>query len=248
MGRKFRARTAMQVVKEMVAIKEMGIDEVLIYDDTFTVDRQRVKDICRLLIGTNLGIVFDIRTRVDCVDEELLRLLKEAGCKRIHYGIEASSNSILRSLGKGITLEQVETAFKATKRVGIETLAYFIIGSPGETIADIEHTIKYAKELNPDYCHFAIMTPYPDTPLYQSGLTKGAYNDYWTEFAREPGNGFKTPYWGEIEEEELDRLLNKAYKGFYLRPRQVMREIWKTRSMGSIAKKAKAALGIIRRK
>lgn len=244
MGKKFRARTARQVYDEMVKIKELGIGEVLIYDDTFTVDKSRARYICSMIMANGLDISFDIRTRVDCVNKELLRSLKYAGCNRIHYGVEASSNKMLKAIGKDITLEQVENAFKQTKELGIETLAYFIIGSPGETITDIEHTIYYAKKLKPDYCHFAIMTPYPDTPLYKLGLKKKLYDDYWCEFAKHPSIEFATPHWNEIDSDILVKLLNRAYKDFYLRPSQILKEVKKTNA-SSLLHKAKAAISLI---
>lgn len=247
MGRVFRGRTAEQVLAEIREIKASGIDEVTIYDETFTVDRERVKKICLGLIREKLGIALDIRTRVDCVDNEILALLKEAGCERIHYGVEASSDRILKALQKGITLEQVERVFAQTQRLGIEILAYFILGSPGETVADIEHTIKYAKKLNPEYALFSIMTPFPDTPLYTLGMKQGRYGDYWRDFAVQPTNDFNGSWHHDIPDEELERLARKAYTKFYYRPSQIWREAKKLSSPAVAVKKGRAALGILRR-
>ena len=247
MGRIFRARGAEQVVGEIKGIKEMGIDEVTIYDETFTVDKQRVKDICTGLIEDRVGIALDIRTRVDCVNEEILTLLKRAGCERIHYGVEASSDRILKILNKGITLEQVERTFKLTQKLGIEILAYFIIGSPGETVEDIEYTIKYAKKLNPQYCLFSIMTPFPDTPMYTMGIKEGRYPDYWAEFAKHPSNNYQGSWHHEIPDEELERLAQKAYRSFYWRPKQILKEAKKVTSLSIALKKGRAALGMVRR-
>jgi len=239
LGKQFRARSAENVLSELGQIVSLGISEVMIYDDTFTVDLERAKAICLGMIQDNIPLTFDIRARVDTVDDELMELLKVAGCKRIHYGIEATNPGVLKAICKEISLERVEETFALTKKYGIETLAYFIFGSPTETEADILHTIEYAKELQPDYCHFAIMTPYPATPLYQLGLNRGMYSDYWLEFAREPREDFKPPYWSEIDRVRLEELLNKAYKSFYLRPRYILkqaRKAYREKSLGRIVK------------
>ncbi len=247
MGKTFRARTAEQVIYEMKNIASMGIREILIYDDTFTVNRQRVRDICKNIIqgkvtGWMPDIHFDIRARVDHMDGELLGLLKSAGCKRIHYGVEAGNDRVLEVLKKGITIDRVRRVFKLTKSMGIETLAYFIIGSPTETNEDILGTIALAKELKPDYCHFGIMTPYPATPLYQMGLDRGLYDDYWREFAREPRANWQAPYWNELTRDSLKDLLGKAYREFYWRPGQIAREAIKTRSAKQLLGKGSSAL------
>lgn len=239
LGKVFRARSTENVLEELEQIVGLGIGEVLIYDDTFTVDLERAKAICLGIIQRHLPIVYDIRARVDTVDSELMELLKASGCKRIHYGIEATNPSVLKAICKEICLERVEETFALTKKYGIETLAYFIFGSPTETEVDILHTIEYAKRLQPDYCHFAVMTPYPATPLYQLGLNRGMYSDYWQEFAREPREDFVPPCWNEIEQERLRKLLNKAYKSFYLRPWYILkqaRKAYREKSLGRIVK------------
>lgn len=245
MGKNYRALTADRVVEEIKEIRNMGISEVLVYDDTFTVDRKRVVAVCQKIIEERIKIDFDIRARVNHVDKELLILLKQAGCKRIHFGVEASSDRILSILKKGITIEEVRKAFYLCKQVGIETLAYFMIGNPGETTKDVLQTIEFAKELKPDYCHFSALTPYPDTPLYIDGLQKGLYDDYWLEFAKNPTNKFEVPFWTEIEKPVLQELLQKAYRSFYTRPSFVAKEILKTRSAKKFFKKAKSAAKIV---
>jgi radical SAM superfamily enzyme YgiQ (UPF0313 family) len=173
LGKAFRARSAKNVVDEMEECVNMGIYEFLIYDDTFTIHRQRVIDICDEIIKRKLYIGWDIRARVDSVNEEMLRKLKKAGCERIHYGVEAGTEKILKVLNKGITLEQAMRAFEMTKKAGISTLAYFMIGSPTENREDVLQTIEFAKRLSADFVHITILTPFPATAIYRKGLEKG---------------------------------------------------------------------------
>ena len=172
LGKVFRARSAKNVVDEMEECQKMGIKEIFIYDDTFGVNRQRVLDICSEIQKRKLTITWDVRTRVDTVDEEMLKAMKNANCQRIHYGVEAGAQKILNILKKGITLKQIEKAFRMTKGIGVETVGYFMIGSPNETRKDILETIKLAKKLNPDFVHISITTPFPATGLYYLGLEK----------------------------------------------------------------------------
>jgi len=193
-----------------------------------------------------LDIGWDIRTRVDNVNKELLENLKEAGCERIHYGVEAGTQKILKVLKKGITLKQAESAFKMTKDVGIDTLGYFMIGNPTETREDIVKTINFAKQLKPDYCHFSVTTPFPATPLYELGLERGIFKDYWKAFAANPTKDFVPELWGEnFSRDELNGLLEHAYKCFYRRPSYVFREILKVRSFDEFKRKAKAGLKVV---
>lgn len=248
LGKMFRARSAINVVDEMEDCVKMGISEIAVYDDTFTLDQQRAIDICNEILDRRLEIRWDIRTRVDAIDKELLSKLKEAGCDRIHYGIEAGTPEILKVLKKGITLEQAKNAIKWTKEIGISSLAYFMIGSPQESREQINETINFAKKLNPDFAHFSITTPFPATELYIMGRERGFIkNDCWSDFAKTPSVEFQSPYWEEnLSKEELIKLLNFAYKRFYVRPKYIIRSITKIRSLGEFRKKAKAGLKVVR--
>ncbi|MFZ5559773.1 MAG: B12-binding domain-containing radical SAM protein [Patescibacteria group bacterium] len=247
LGKRFRARSPKNVVDEMEECKKLGINEILIYDDTFTVQRQRVLDICKEIIKRNLKIVWDIRARVNTIDEELVKKLKAAGCARIHFGVEAGTEKILKVLNKGITLEQVKKAFSLARKYKIETLAYFMIGSPTETKKDIEESIKLAKKINPNFVHITILTPYPATELYYLALEKGVIkSDYWREFARNPEKGVTTQYWEEsFSKQELVALLKKFYKSFYGRPSYILKSFFKIKNFDDLKKKFKAGLKIL---
>ncbi len=250
LGKQFRYRSAKNVVDEMEECVGLGIREFLIYDDTFTVNRDRAIAVGEEIIHRQLEIGWDIRARVDCVDREMLKILKKAGCERIHYGVEAGTEKILKVLNKGITLEQAGETIALTRKIGIETLAYFMIGSPTETRADILQTIRFALELNPDFTHITILCPFPGTEIYARGLREGVFpRDHWREFAANPAPGFSPPYWNEIlSDRELQELLQLAYKKFYTRPSYLLRKTLQVRSLRELKTKFKAGMKIFRMK
>jgi radical SAM superfamily enzyme YgiQ (UPF0313 family) len=246
LGKKFRAMSASRVVEEFESAMKLGIHEFLIYDDTFTVNRERVKNICQIAVEKKLDIGFDIRARVDTLDEQLLRLLKKAGCRGIHYGVEAGTDKILKVLNKNITLSKAKEVFDLTRKYGIQTLAYFMIGSPTETRQDIYETFRVAKWLNPDFMHMTILTPFPGTPIYFEGLSNGIIkSDYWRDFAKNPTRGFSPPFWEEIlSREELKDLIVDGYKSFYTRPSYILKKLISIRSFREFTQKAKAGLRV----
>ena len=249
LGKRFRARSFKNVVDEIEeCLKLYGIKEFLVYDDTFTVDRQRAIDICNEIIRRGLRITWDIRARVNTVDEELLLLLKKAGCERVHYGVEAGTQKVLNIFRKGITLEQAEKAFKLTKKAGLQTLGYFMIGNPTETKEDILATIKFAKKINPDYVHITITIPYPATDLYSLALKEGIVDkDVWLEFAKNPSLEFIPPVWNQnLTRDELCSLVKLAYKEFYFRPSYLFKRISSLRSLGEFRRKMKAGFKIFK--
>ena len=248
MGKKYRTRSAVNVVDEMEECANMGIREFMIFDDIFTLNRGRVFEVCKEIIDRRLDISWDIRSRVNTVDYEMLKQLKKAGCKRISYGIEAGTDKALKALKKGTTLKQSEEAIRMTKDLGITTLADFMLGSPQEEREDILKTIDFALRLKPDFAQFTITTPYPATELYRLGLESGLIkDDYWKGFAEEPDSGFETPAWEEnLSREELFELLLLAYKRFYIRPGYIMKSLIKVRSFKELKKKMKAGLKVFK--
>lgn len=250
LGKKFRARSALNVVDEFEECVKMGIREFIVYDDTFTINKQRVIEICSEIIRRKLDIGWDIRARVDSIDEGLLKKLKNAGCRGIHYGVESGTTKILKILNKRISIPEIEEAFAITKKQGIMTLAYFMIGNPTETEEDILKTIDFAKKLDPDFIHLTIFTPFPATKIYLEGLENRIIEkDYWRDFAKNPSNKFVPPYWKEnFTIQELNELLVYAYKSFYTRPNYILKRLMKVQSLGEFRRKIKAGIKVFKMK
>jgi len=247
MGRKYRYHSPNYILAEIDEIISLGIREIFVHDDTFTLRRNRVEAICRGLIERGHDIAWEARTRIDCVDEELLALMRRAGCHRLSFGVESGSEHVLEKMRKGIDLERVEKVFSWCRREGIITLADFMIGNLGETIEDIDKTLDLMKKINPDYVQFSICSPYPGTPLYELALQRGLISsDVWLEFAREPLQKFHSPVWTEyFTEEELSRIAASAYRAFYMRPSFIWKQLKKINSVEQLLTMMRGAWGML---
>ena len=129
----------------------------------------------------------------------------------------------------------------------MQTLAYFMIGSPTETLEDIQQTFKIAAWLNPDFIHLTILTPFPGTPIYREGLENGIIKkDYWREFARNLPEDFQPPHWEEnFTRQALEHLIIKGYKQFYTRPSYILKRLFSIRSFGEFKRKSAAGLKVL---
>ena len=161
-----RLRSPQNIFAELQRLAELGIHNVHMYADLFTVSREQVVELCRLIIDSGLQVRWTCNSRVDYVDEEMLRLMGQAGCWYISWGIESANEEILKRARKGYRKEQAFKALKWSKAAGINNWGYFIIGLPGETEETIQETIAYAKELPLDIALFHIAAPYPGTPFF----------------------------------------------------------------------------------
>ena len=219
-GRGYRMRSPKNVVDEMQLIHDQyGIDQVTFYDDAFTVDRNRVLKICEELHTRKLNMKWDCGTRVDMVDRELLKTMRDAGCIAVWLGVESGSEAILGAMNKKIKLEQTRLAYKTAHEVGLMTIANVVLGFPGETEQTAKATIRFVKQLNPEDVGFYVATPYPGTPMYEEVKKNG-----WlrvTDFDKydTAGPTFETP---QLSMEKLAEIRSKAYQQFYLRPGYVI--------------------------
>lgn len=236
-GNKLRLRSAENVVGEIrECVERFKMKEIYMYDDTFTVNKKRTLEICRQIKEEKIDIRWDVVTRVDIVDREIIKVLHDAGCRKIRFGVESGDQRILDIMKKGITLEQARKAFKICNEMGMETHAYFMIGYPGETRSTIERTINFAVELNPKWASFNITTVYPGTELFRDAMQYKSINiDYWRKYSLGQFPG-KYPYviTDELTEPVLKNYIKKANRRFYLRPRAILRRILDIRSSQEI--------------
>ncbi|MDD5021370.1 MAG: radical SAM protein [Endomicrobiaceae bacterium] len=227
-GNKIRYRNAKNVVDEIeIYIKKYMVKEIIFFDETFTFDKGRAIDICNEIIKRKLKFIFNIRTRVDKIDEEILIKLKKAGCTTIHLGIESASEKILQYMNKGITLNDIKNAVSLCKKNSILARGYFILGYPGETKEDILNTINFSKNLNLDFASFTIAIPNPRTLLYDIAMRdKYIEYDYWKNFSLGIEKN-QIPYFCDriITKEFLEKILKKAYFSFYCRPSFILKKL-----------------------
>lgn len=236
----YRIRNVEAIVDEMEeCVTRYKVKEIGFYDDCFP-SKIHLRDLCNELIRRNLKIPWETPQRTDLVDQELLQLMKQAGCIRIRYGVESGNARILKLMNKKTNLKDVEKVFKWTKAVGIETFAYFMIGYPTENKTTIEHTIEFAKKINPDWVMFTVATPLPMTRLMeQSGDIVNP--DYWKNFTL-GNNSERIPYLTD----DADKFCREAYKSFYLKPSFILKELAKLRSYDQLKKHIRGGLALLR--
>jgi anaerobic magnesium-protoporphyrin IX monomethyl ester cyclase len=184
-GKKFRFRSADSVVDEMIAIhRDYGTCHFYFVDDAMTMDRRRTEQICRRMIDEQLGFTWNMMTRIDAVDEELLALAARAGCVQIDYGVESGNPDPLKRIHKPHTAEMVRRIVPLTRRYGIRPVGFFILGFPWEDPRSTEATLQMMKDLSP-YIVFqpaiaSIIIPFPGTEIYERYKDEYGFAQWWT--------------------------------------------------------------------
>ena len=239
----WRKRSPKNVVDEIeYCIKNYHIKEVMFYDDTLTLDKTHIQGICKEILKRNLKIKWEGPTRVDCIDEPLLKLMKKSGCKLLRFGVESGDERILKVMNKRIDLEKVKRAFKLAEKVGIQTFAYFIIGYYSDTPESMNRTINFAVSLNPDWVMFTIATPYPKTSLFDLSVKDKLIDPkYWEKYTKGEDVG-RMPYLVDDAEE----WSKKAYRKFYFRPSFVLKKLKNLKSLEALQNYIKGAKAIFK--
>ncbi|GFO70670.1 B12-binding domain-containing radical SAM protein [Geomonas limicola] len=188
-GRGVRFRSPASVVEELRLLRErFGLVYFSLRDDTFTADRERVLEICRLLEEAQLGMLWNCQSRVTAVDQEMLAAMKRAGCECIQFGVESGSPTMLKALGKRITPDAVEQAAAAVRRVGLNLSIYLITGIPGESEEDLKATQRLIERIKPQDGQVSPLVYYPGTQLFSQAVRKGAVSERL--FEKASGEGF----------------------------------------------------------
>lgn len=228
-GHQYRLRSPENVVAEFQYIADNFPDvrEVVIEDDTFTARKDRVLQICDLLVrnGLQKRLKWLCNARVN-LDLETMKAMKKAGCHLIIPGIESGSQQILKNIKKGTTLQQIETYIQSAKKAGLMVHACYMVGNNGETHETMKETLKLALHLNTDTAQFYPLLPFPGTEAYcwakGNGYIKGSYEDY----LKEDGTINCVLNLPGLSAEELVKFCDDARRKYYLRPRYIVRRVW----------------------
>ncbi len=245
-GTRFRYRSAKNVVDEMeYLMNNCGARSINIDDDTLTVNKRRVFEICDEIKRRGLDITWYCFSSTNIDDPELYKRMAEAGCEIVKFGVESSSNAALENVEKKLTVEQVRKGFRIAEKAGLKTMGSFIFGLPGETKEDVIRTIELSKELNPYFVQYSFMVPIPGTRLYKEGREKGWFRDNDLDFYAGSQRPVMVPK--GATKEEISCLVHDAYKQFYIRPRYMLKVVKSVRSLDDIDRIVRGFYSIVKR-
>lgn len=241
LGNGVRYRSIDKVIEEIeYLLNEFGIKDIAFWDDTFTLNKNRVFGICNRIIEKKLNFIWSAQARADSVTQEMLNIMARAGCWKLFYGVESLVQKNLDTLKKGETVEQIFQTIKWTKKAGIEVEASIIFGIPGETYQEGLETIKLTKKLDPDYAKFFPLSPYgkllQEVEKYGTILSNGEENFSGNKITFVPFS---------MTKEELQKLYHMAYRKFYLRPKMIFRRLKKIGNLLELKKSTKGLLALV---
>ena len=218
-GSRPRFHGAERVVDELRELADdPRVGYAVLFDDDFVADRERVEAICEGILGAGIQLPWKCEARVDAVDASLLATMYRAGCRLVAMGVESRHARSLERLRKGVSPGQIREAFAAARRVGVDTLAYVLVGIPGESAEDALATADFCCDIGARWVQFATLSPFPGTAIHREAVANG-----WLVHSevRNPADAERrrptlvAPPWTE---ETLRKVLWRAHARFYLRP------------------------------
>ncbi|MFH1423786.1 MAG: radical SAM protein [Candidatus Nealsonbacteria bacterium] len=202
---KYIVRTPENIIEEIkYLIDRFGIRSVFFQDWEFLIDKERVRKICGLILKNNLKFEWGCNARLSDIEEELVAMMKKAGCCRINIGLESGSQKILNQAKKGINVQDLERVVKILRENQVHFGAYGLLNLPGETSATIKETAELFEKNEIQAINFNLAIPYFGTELFEK-LRKNPKNQ---EFNWENIEDFA----GRVEAE-----LSPFWARFYLR-------------------------------
>ncbi|NWG13118.1 MAG: radical SAM protein [Acidobacteria bacterium] len=206
-----------KIMEELKLLYGLGIHNIHMYADLFTVNRAQVMELCELIIKEGLRIKWTCNSRVDYVDEEMLRMMGRAGCWMISWGIESGNEMILKRARKGASPGKARQALLWAKEAGIRNWGYFIIGLPGETVETIRETIDLSKSLPLDIALFHVAAPYPGTPFFFQVVENGWFRKgtRWEQVDMDKDTVLE---YGNLSAEDLLYWQRRAFREWAFRP------------------------------
>ena len=245
-GIQVRMRSVDNIILEIKeCIEKYKIKNFLFWSDIFDIDRNWTIDLCKRIIDEKLNITWSANTRADTISQEMADLMYKSGCRLMSIGAESGSQMILDKIGKRLKLDDIRRAVSILKKAKIKIYNYFVIGLPWETEETVEETIKFAIELDSDFISFYTATPLPGSRFYDYAIkeklfdTKASYSEaYYYPVIRTH----------QLSKEKVFELHKQAVKRFYLRPRFIIRTLFRLRTFTEFKNYFKAGLNLLLRK
>ena len=227
-GHSYRMRSAENVVSELEYIADnfSDVKEIVFEDDNFTIDKDRVKNICSLMIEKNLHKRFRwlCNARVS-LDFDTMKIMKKAGCHLIIPGIESGSQQILNNIKKGTKLEQVYSYVENAKKAGLQIHACYMVGNKGETKETMQETLMLALKLKTDTAQFYPLLPFPGTEAYLWAKENGYIHGDYTDYVKEDGTSNCLIDLPNLSSAEMVKFCKKKKKKYYMRPSYIFHRI-----------------------
>lgn len=207
-----------------------NVRDLEIYDDILVLSQDRIREMCNRLIAKRLDLVWSCNSTIGSVDRVTLELMKQAGCWKIAFGIESGDPRILKFMNKHLNLDKAREVLRTAKEVGFVNRGYFIIGFPTETKESIKKTVNFAKQADLDIVQFNSFTPLPGSPIYETINQYGKFDDDWDKMNFI--NSVFIPH--GFNKETLERIMQNAYREFYLRPKIALSFLKRVRNISSV--------------
>lgn len=240
---RYKRRAPENVIAELEHLVSLGVKEVYFADFTFTAEKKQVMEICQRMIDKRIDVTWSCNVHSRTLDNEILSIMKQAGCHTVQIGVESGSGEILQQYGKATDKEIIRQAFKLCQDLRIKTVGYFIIGLPGEDKNSVRETIKFSKELAPDFASFAIATPDIGTPLWSEAIEKGWFDPAIEEF---DSTGYPVLETSKLSKAEIWQLKNQANLEFYFRLSYLTKLILSVRRPADLADLVQEGVGLVR--
>ena len=213
-GNNFRTPSLDRVFAEIQEILALGYDRLWIADDSFTLDTRYLREFCTRKIRERLSFTWVCLSRVDRLDESIVRTMRDAGCVRVYLGLESGNDETLRLMGKRASVGEGIEAVRLFRKTGIETSGFFIVGYPGETLESIDDTLALASSLPLDEISINVPFPLPGSPLFSRVGSIDTSADW------EKANEITFIYQSEFDEDVLREKIKKAAALFRERRRK----------------------------
>lgn len=212
-GYRIRSRTNESIICEVEhLIKTYGINEIMFMEDTLTVNRKKIIDLCRLLKERGLKLNWRCTTRADCIDEELLEEMMSAGLGLINIGIETGSEEMMKYIGKGITLDKIVKTLELFRRIGLKFSPYFMIGYPEEKPHHAEETIAFIRDKVRNHFTYNICIPNPGTEFFDDCIRLGMINKDEIDWTRFNAHSRQTNFTKYLDKEQMNHYLTELDK------------------------------------